>query len=215
MIITAHTGADHTPKNTRLFLSKMKKVPLQAIEMDIRKSGNIIYCKHDKSIMPFLKLRLKYVLDYVVKRNILINLDLKSFGLVKDVAALVKACGAENNVYYTGSVGADEFEYLGKAKVYLNLAFIEQCCPLTVENVGKIKEYVDSFKCENVGGINVNYKFASEELLSECKKQGLKVSLFTVDDIDELKRLLNHDELVNITTKKISCALSLANQIRK
>ena len=213
MIITAHTGANHTLMNSRMFLNDMRKFPLDAVEMDIREKNGVFYCRHDKSVFPKLHVSLEEVLKYVVKRNILVNLDLKSFGMVQKVAELVKKAGAENNVYYTGSVGADEFCYLGKAPVYLNLSFLEQCCPLTVENLAKIKEYIDSFNCENIGGINVNYSFATEEFLAECKKQDLKVSLWTVDDKDELKRLLAHDELINITTKKIAYALKLQGKI--
>ena len=68
-------------------------------------------------------------------------------------------------------------------------------------NVPAIKEYIASFKAPGIKGLNVNYKFADERVREAVTKAGLGLSVFTVDDLDALQKIVNSG-YDNVTTNE-------------
>ncbi|MDD3946542.1 MAG: glycerophosphodiester phosphodiesterase [Clostridia bacterium] len=209
MIITAHGGSLGTGRNTYRYFGKMTGYKIDAIEVDIMKRGKILYLAH---VVPALFARraipLSYVFEYCKKHNVMVNCDVKRKGLVKPVLELAKEMGAEQFIYFTGSVYHKEIDNLDGGIAYVNTSFYKRKFPLCLENLEKIKEYLDSFKNPRIKGINIPYRYASNEFVKKAKEIGLGLSIYTVDDAALLERLipLCPD---NITTNRIDLALAL------
>lgn len=208
MMITAHGGALLTGRNTYRYFKKMTEYKTDAIEVDIMKRGKTLYLAHIMpSLFPKRKVPLSFVFEYCKEHNVMVNCDVKRKGLVKPVLELAKKLGAEQYIYFTGSVVPREVKHLDGGIAYVNTLFYKKKCPLSLENLPKIKEYLDSFHNERIKGINIPYIYASNEFIKKAKEIGLGLSIYTVDDA-LLERLicLSPD---NITTNKIDVALAL------
>jgi len=209
MIITAHGGALLTGRNTYRYFKKMTEFKNDAIEVDIMKRGKTLYLAHVlPSLFPKRKVPLSYVFDYCKKQNVMVNCDVKRKGMVKSVLELAKSMNAEQYVYFTGSVVPREVKHLDGGIAYVNTLFYKKKFPLSLENLPKIKAFLDSFGNPRIKGINIPYIFASNEFVKKAKEIGLGLSIYTVDDDALLERLiaLTPD---NITTNKIDVALAL------
>lgn len=211
MFITAHGGANKTGRNSKRYLKAMRQFNINAIEVDIRSKSGYLFCAHNATIFIKNKLPLKEVFLYAKERDIMVNCDVKESGLVNKVVSLAQELNMEKNIYFTGSVRNYEIGFLGNTKVYVNHNFFGKW-EVSAKCVPEIKKFLDKFKDDRLAGININYSHASEEFLQACKDNNLKVSVFTVDDLKHLERLIKHDELVNITTNKITYAMKLLNR---
>jgi glycerophosphoryl diester phosphodiesterase len=209
MIITAHGGALLTGRNTYRYFKKMAEYKLDAIEVDIMKRGKTLYLAHMlPSLFPKSKVPLSFVFDYCKEHNVMVNCDVKRKGLVRHVLDLAKAKGAEQHVYFTGSVVPKDIKYLDAGMAYVNTIFYKRKFPLSLENLTKIKEYLDSFHNDRIKGINIPYIYASNEFVKKAKEIGLGLSIYTVDDDALLERLIGLKP-DNITTNRIDIALAL------
>lgn len=209
MMITAHGGALATGKNTYRYFRKMSDYKIDSIEVDIRSWNKVLHLAHTLP-RPFLfrAIRLSYVFDYCKKHNVMVNCDVKRKGLVKPVLDLAKSMDAADYIYFTGSVAPKEIPNLDAGIVYVNNLFYDKKYSLSVENLPKIKEYLDSFNNPRIKGINIHYSYASNEFIKKAKEIGLGVSIYTVDDAAMLERLIAL-EPDNITTNRIDLALPL------
>jgi glycerophosphoryl diester phosphodiesterase len=118
--------------------------------------------------------------------------------------------GAKDKVFYTGLTFTNVIENKEKlvgSKYFLNLD--AQKWDITkLNNKEYLVELFNEFDTLNIMGINVNYKNVTPELISVCKENRLLCSIWTVDEIEVMKRMI--DLKVNsITTKKIDLLKSL------
>lgn len=206
-MITAHGGALKTGRNTRKYFELMANLDMEAVEVDIRSKNGTLYLGHTH--VPFLKrnrLTLRYAFEFCKKYNKRINCDVKERGMVKDVQSLAESMGIEHLVYFTGSVTPEEVKDLGNCDLYVNNSFYNSKYSLTIENLPKIKEYLDSFNSDQVKGINVNYLLTSKELWLKAMELGLGVSIYTVDNVKVLEEVVNMG-FDNVTTNKVNVAL--------
>ncbi len=208
IFITAHGGANNTGRNSIKYLDEMEKFNIDAIEVDIWPFKGELICNHNPPFTLKGKLKLREVFEYVKKRNIMINCDVKKGGLVRKVVSMAQKMDIENLIYFTGAVRAGEIESSGSTRVYVNRWFFRK---YKIDDIVSIKKYLDSF--DSIAGININYKYADEDFLRKCYNNELKVSLFTVDNLNELDRLLRHDELANITTNQITYVMNKLGRI--
>lgn len=206
MIITAHGGALNTGRNTHKYFETVANYEVDAIEVDIYKRNDILYISHLPKLFYKKAITLSYVFDYLKKNNFKINCDVKWKGLVKPVLELAEEKGVSDRIYFTGYVSKEDLRYLSAGEVYLNAGFFKSLKPKT-ENLEAIKNIIDNLNNDKVKGINVNYRYCTEEFLAKAKEIGLAISVFTVDNKEELKRLIQHKELANITTNIIDVAI--------
>lgn len=199
MLITAHGGAFNTGRNSKLFFDTIKDYNVDVIEVDIWKSGKLLYLSHMPSLMPKRCLPLEYAFDFIAKYDFKINCDVKQRNLVKHVLELAQKKGVTERIIFTGSVCKVDIKNLSHGEVYLNKFFFT-CGQIKTNNVKKMKERIDSLKCSNIKGINLKYTYCTEEFLNECQKYDLPVSVFVVDNPKEMERLAKRTELANITT---------------
>lgn len=197
MMITAHGGALKTGRNTHLYLDNIDLYKCDAIEVDIYKQGNLLYISHLPAFFSYKsKITLEEVFKIVKERNILVNCDLKMKNIITDVIKLAEKMHVEENIIFTGTVKESNNKEITLGKVWFNKLKGLKYIP---ENVSAIKKRIESLNNEHCVGINVNYKKVSYEFIKECSKQGVSVSLFTVDSVPAL---LKYVPIVNgnITT---------------
>lgn len=200
-MITAHGGALGTGRNSLKYFEEMEKHPeFEAIEVDIRRAGGKLWLGH--VIVPFSRekrIPLEFVFEFCKRTGKRVNCDVKGRGMVHDVVKIAKDLNAVDYIYFTGAVSKHEIPDLGGAIAYLNNSFYPYS--LRDANVPAIKEYIASFKAPGIKGLNVNYKFADERVREAVTKAGLGLSVFTVDDLDALQKIVNSG-YDNVTTNE-------------
>ncbi|MDR2267760.1 MAG: hypothetical protein LBE09_09375 [Christensenellaceae bacterium] len=202
MIITAHGGALGTGRNSQKYFDTIANYKVDAIEVDIMKRGEVLYLAH---ILPPISLKRAIKLDYVFEfcktHNFKVNCDVKQKFLVKPVLALAERMGATDFVYFTGTVLPEDVVNLTAGTALLNESFFNKKIPLRIDTLGEIKKYIDSFNNPRILGINIKYQYATNEFISKAKEVGLGLSLYTVDDVVALERIIkNEDKPYNVTT---------------
>ena len=177
-MITAHGGALGTGRNTKAFFKNIDKYNADAIEVDIWRNGDMLYLSHFPAFFRYKKkLTLKFAFETVKEKGIKINCDMKMGGLTKDVIALAKEVGVQDQLIFTGCVRLSDDKYIDCGQAWFNSVGIEY----TKANVKAIKEKLDSYNNPHFAGINVNYKKIDLDFIEECKKYDLKLSVFRID----------------------------------
>lgn len=205
MLITAHGGAMNTGRNTQLYFDTIHKYDIDVIEVDVRKRGDLLYIAHLKALSAKKKIPLSYVFEYVIKHNLKVNCDLKDRGIIKDVIKLAKEKGAEKHLIYTGCLRKSDVSDITVGDAYVNRGFYNFITP-NKESAQKIKDILDQCKNDNIKGININYRYATDEFIVKAQEIGLQLSIYTVDDKKELKRIMSHNP-ANVTTNIVDIAL--------
>ena len=197
-MITAHGGALGTGRNTQAYFDNIDKYQADAIEVDIWKKGDLLYLSH----LPALfcakkKLTLRYAFELVKQNGLLINCDVKMKGIVKDVVALAKQVGVEDQLIFTGSVRLEDCKYIDCGQVWFNSIGIKY----VKQNVKAIKNKLQSYDNPHFAGINLNYTKMDVDFVKECNKEGLRLSVWRIDKIETLEK---YGKLINgnITTNE-------------
>lgn len=207
-MITAHGGALKTGRNSKKYFEIMSNLNMEAIEVDIRSKNGELYLGHTH--IPFFKskrITLKYVFEFCKKYNKRVNCDVKEKGLVKPVQQLAESMSIEHLVYFTGSVAPEEVKDLGGCDLYVNDTFLFPKFLLTLDNLPKIKEYLDSFNSSSLKGLNINYMLTPKKLWLEAQAMGMGVSIYTVDNDKALEEIVNMG-FDNVTTNHVDVALA-------
>ena len=182
MMITAHGGAMNTGRNTQAYFDNIDKYKADAIEVDIWKKGDLLYLSHLPSPFGYKKkLTLKYAFEVVKKKKIKINCDLKQTGIIRDVIALAKEIGVEEYLIFTGEARLSDSQYVDCGQVWFNRMGLKY----VTKNVKALKELLD----------------IDDEFLEECRKYDLKLSVFTIDDEEVMKKYAKKID-GNITTNR-------------
>lgn len=211
MDITAHGGALKTGRNTPKYFDTIKNYKVDIIEVDIYKCKDLLYISHLPSLFPKRRLPLSFVFEFIEKYDFRVNCDVKTRGLVRPVLELAEKMGVSHRIIFTGAVKDVDMEFLTAGEAYLNASYFGELKPYP-ENIAKIKQCIDSLGNERIKGLNLGYKFCSEKMLEEADRVGLKLSIYTVDDQEVLKRLCSHAEIDNITTNIPDVALRLRGE---
>ena len=196
-MITAHGGALGTGRNSRIYFENISTFKADAIEVDVRRKGGLLYLSHLPAPFSYRKkITLAEAFAFARKNNVKINCDLKGRGLVSEVIKLAKEMDVTDLLIFTGSVRLTDSEVLTEGEAWVNRI---KGLPYKAKNVVRIKKALDDTNNPHFAGLNINKMYATDAFLSECKKYGVKLSIFTVDSYKELKRLVPM-EPANITT---------------
>ncbi len=196
-MITAHGGALGTGRNSRIYFENISTFKADAIEVDVRRKGGLLYLSHLPAPFSYRKkITLAEAFAFARKNNVKINCDLKGRGLVSEVIKLAKEMDVTDLLIFTGSVRLTDSEVLTEGEAWVNRI---KGLPYKAKNVARIKKALDDTNNPHFAGLNINKMYATDAFLSECKKYGVKLSIFTVDSYKELKRLVPM-EPANITT---------------
>ena len=187
-MITAHGGALGTGRNSRIYFENISTFKADAIEVDVRRKGGLLYLSHLPAPFSYRKkITLAEAFAFARKNNVKINCDLKGRGLVSEVIKLAKEMDVTDLLIFTGSVRLTDSEVLTEGEAWVNRI---KGLPYKAKNVARIKKALDDTNNPHFAGLNINKMYATDAFLSECKKYGVKLSIFTVDSYKELKRLV-------------------------
>ncbi len=196
-MITAHGGALGTGRNSKIYFENISTFKADAIEVDVHRRGGLLYLSHLPAPFSYRKkITLAQAFAFARKNNVKINCDLKGRGLVADVIKLAKEMEVTDLLIFTGSVRLTDSDVLTEGEAWVNRI---KGLPYKAKNVAKIKKALDDVNNPHFAGLNVNKMYITDAFLAECKKYGVKLSIFTVDSYKELKRLVPL-EPANITT---------------
>ncbi len=170
--------------------------------------------------------------------KIAINCDLKDEGIEEEVLRLAVKCKLQNPIIFSGSVSLDTIKSFEEEKsTNLHLGNENFLCKyqetyLNIENMlnnfyieryknkdanqfvitnEEIKQIVSTMKNCGATVLNLSYKFACKELIDSLKKEGISLSIWTLNEEVELMQYMDFD-VTNITTRNPICALNIRDK---
>lgn len=223
--ITAHSGCDGTEDNSLKFVDYVLQTEADCLEVDVRAAADgTLVLGHDA--IGGMPVKLADVFQRLRgKSEVKINCDLKEPGLEPSVYALAEQYNVESQLIYSGAVNPETLDkkqaLFPKAEIYLN---IEQLVPMleTVQAGGAMEQSVLSkalkealqkaTRYDCLSCINMEYHLLSDETIEKLKELGLRASAWTVNEAEDLCRLLRAG-ITNITTRSLKKALALRSEL--
>ncbi len=199
--ITAHSGCMGTPDNSLESIDCGVQYGAQIVEIDLRfaKDGTPILT-HDAPKGGEVTLDEAFA-KVSTFECLLVNVDVKECtGQLSQVSELAKKHGIEDRIFFTGLFKND-------------IPTVKKACPDVPYwlNVGvkprflHTKKYlqglVELVRSTGALGINMNKKNAGKMLVDVFHKNGLQVSLWTVNEVKDMKRCIALSP-ENITTRQ-------------
>ncbi len=199
--VTYHAGAMHTAPNSVSSVKAAIEDDAQIVEFDVsfRPDGTPVIIHNSQpnaSQGVFLENALEVVAEHPTCR---INLDIKSTKNLGAVDELVKLYGLSERVFYTG-VFEDWVETVrnnSSITYYLNYNVSAE----EVNNEALLQAIADKVKKCGAIGINSNFRNATKAFVDFMHKNGLLVSLWTVNKLEDMSEVIAFCP-DNITTKK-------------
>ena len=196
---TAHTGCMGTKQNSLESMKKGVQSGANIIEFDLRanKNGDLVL-SHDEPIGGEITLCEAFALLGSFQ-NTKANVDIKMTDELEKVYPLAKEDNVQDKIFYTGV--NDNFVDAVKTKspevsYFLNV----KVSKLKNKNRNYLLSLVEKVKNAGAIGINFNYKSASKELVDIFHENELLVSIWTVDNEDNMHKILSFGP-DNITTR--------------
>ena len=208
MIITAHSGCDDTGKNSMAFLRHAAGLPVDALEIDIRRAGDgRLLLSHDPiGEVPLVSLEDAFA--FFADKSQRINCDLKEYDLEDDVLRMADACGVKRErLLFTGSVTdcMHARDRRPDVDIFINA---EELIPGFYEPFLAGRADRDVFtellkRCRTAGMevLNINYRVCDDAMLALCRKEGIGLSVWTVDDPAQVRRF-SEAGAVNLTSNR-------------
>lgn len=206
-ILTAHSGSDGTKDNSFEFVDTFMAGACDAIEVDVRKNKkDVLYLSHDWIPDSDEAVKLEEVFQRIQHTSIKVNCDLKEENLEKLVFQLAKEYNVEHQIILSGTVS---LEKLSKKEIKYHLFYnLEQFFPGlygdSPPTIGQeeIASLIAFCKRNEITVINVHYRFCQPTIIKELLLKGIRISAWTVNDIDTINELYEQG-VYNITTKQV------------
>lgn len=215
--ITAHAGCMGTKMDSLEAVVEGIKYGADIIEIDLNidKNGNLVLC-HDKPKEFEDYLRLEEVLKIIkIEETVLLNLDIKDTKVLAKLNNTILDFGLEDRVFFTGldyQSLIDNMEILKGTNYFINLGVPK----LNITELSS-KEYLvgllDELESLDILGININYRLVTPELINVCKERKMMSSVWTIDDNENMKRMIAL-EVNSITTKRVDVLKNLISEIK-
>lgn len=216
--ITSHSACEGTEPNSREHILAAIATGSEYIEIDVRYDGEQLYLSHDEPEDPAHCVKFETLLQLVSPYpTLFVNCDVKTDGLLELVMAAAKRYGMGHRILFTGqcnhrpnecaALGADLWHSLWRLKNADTEEGIKQL------NEAQIREAVKYCKETGCPYINLDKRIVTAENLAFVKENGLNYSVWTADDEELIRFLLEH-RVANITTRKPALALKLRDEIQ-
>lgn len=207
MILTAHSGSDGTPDNSRQFIKEMVAAGLTSMEVDVRCSdGGRLYLSHDQTPWADAMLSLENAL-LILKNTPVVKLtcDLKEPNLETQVLAAAEEYDLRDRIILTGAVNPEHCPTSFRKQIYYNAESIIPHLYLDWEiSNSEIDRIIETCRQYGIETVNMNYRLATNNVINRFHQAGISLSLWTVNDFAEINRFKSAG-IKNVTTK---CAIS-------
>jgi glycerophosphoryl diester phosphodiesterase len=209
--ITAHAGCMGTLEDSLEAVEAAVRIKADICEVDVSAlSDGTPVLKHDMVLPTDIELvKLSEVFEYVKDKNIILNLDVKDKSALKEIELLVESYELNSRVFLTGIKEKEAMKLRNtgyKLKYYLNHDFPPSIIKLDYDDY--LNKLVQNAKQHGCIGVNSHYRFCTQETVKKVHEAGLLVSLWTVDDVHTMKKLINMN-VDNITTKRPDLLLNV------
>ncbi len=198
--VTCHAGALFTAPNTLRSVRTAVEWGAQIVEFDVsfRPDGTPVIIHNSNPAANEGEL-LSGALSIVAKsKSCKINLDIKSTANLAAVDDLVKQNRLLDRVFYTGvfEEWVETVRSTSNIPYYLNYNISKE----EAQSKDALQAVADKTKSLGAIGINSNHEYASELFVDTAHDNGLLVSLWTANKIEDMCRVLKLKP-DNITTK--------------
>ena len=223
VMITAHSGCEGTPDNSLLSVMTAIEVGADAAEVDVRLFGDRqLYLTHDDAVDTANLVPLRAAMAAARDGGIGLNLDLKMYEALIPTLDLAEEVGlAPKRTILSGSVNVEwllKDASIGKrAEIYINS---EEICRYLAPEKGdrnaqaayladNAREVARLMRDMGARALNAPYQFFTDDMFRAFADAGIALSLWTVNNEDDIRRVLEKRPL-NITTRAPRLALRLA-----
>lgn len=220
--ITAHSGCEGTPDNSEQNIRAAVQSGADLLEVDVRRVEGQLVLTHNlpQPGETCMTLADCFRLVKALSERIGINCDLKEEGLELDVLQLAQANGLAGRIVLTGTVNP-ALTLPGWAMVSMN---VENLLPGLYEQVWEREDKRMTAEEElkllakaqqyGVTSLNMNYHLFSRGLGRRMGEAGITFSLWTANDEESIRSLLDCD-LENLTTRLPVLACQLRQQMER
>ena len=203
-VITAHSGCENTPPNSREHILAAIVSGAEMIEVDVRMVKGELILSHDEPENPSVCVTLRECFSMVApEENLHMNIDVKTEGLLEPVMKLAKAFSLEGRIIFTGACNDDRALALS-----LGADMWRSMWPGM-----EIADGIRDNKNDGSPFLNVAYCMITEENNRELIENGFAFSAWTVDKEYFLKLFLRMG-VANITTRNPARAMQLRKEIQ-
>ena len=230
-MITAHSGCEGTPENSMESILKGIGLGADCVEIDVRMDPQgKMWLTHNEVEDYTTLVPLETALRKIAESGTAVNCDIKEEKVLLPTLELAQSVGIpRDKLIFSGSVDIDlllqDPSIVRSAQIFLNLAQIFKFLisasvePETWEERGilfddHIDGITDIVKRLDVECINPSFRLMSPQRIAACHARGIGLSLWTVNEEFDQRRLLR-EGLVNMTTRNVASALRLRKEIRE
>lgn len=186
--VTGHTGSPGTTANTIPSLRYSLQSGAEMVEFDLNYNSNgVAVLAHDDpdSSQTTLEEAFALVAKYV---DVQVNVDIKNKYAVEQVQELAIKYGILDRIFYTGL-----FEY--------DVDYVKEHSPLvsyflnaaSSPNTEECARLCDKAVKLGAMGLNFGYRDLSEEIVAAAHERGLLISVYTVNDLKDMRECLKYD----------------------
>ena len=207
--VTGHTGCMDTPANSLESLTvALQNADIVEVDISVLEDGTLaLFHGHraPEGSVP-LKAAFEVLAQYPDKR---MNLDLKMFDHCAELQAGAEPCGVRDQVFCTG-VFKSEVERISKdapkIPYYLNI----NINPFLKYSISYAHRLVKTVQSVGAIGMNCNFMSATSLLVNAFHKQGMLVSIWTVRNDCQMKKVLRlaPDNLTTTIPDRVNACLA-------
>lgn len=209
--ITAHAGCMNTEMDSLESIREGIKNQADIIEIDLNEDEEeelILSHNVPKGDVQYKKF--EEALELIKEQNVLLNIDVKKMEVIEKANEIISEYDIENKTFFTGINFKNLIENMDKLvgkSYFINL----EPPKLDISKIHS-KLYLNELMMEirnlKVIGVNIFYELASVELVEACRDNGLLCSVWTVDEVSEMEKMINL-KVNSITTKKVDVLKNL------
>ncbi len=209
LIVTAHSGCEGTKPNSKEYIMLAMSSEADFIEVDIRDNNGNLVLSHDEVLNSSYELSLGDMIFLLKGSEKKINFDLKEENLLEKVILFLEKNNVKNKYVFSGTVSVNNRQYIHK--VLLNPECIDENFYAKIYDYKDFTLFMNNVKDLGFRSINIDYRYIDEEKINRCKKLGIDVFVWTIDDTVTMKKYMDMG-VKGITTNFVYDLTRLTNQ---
>ena len=231
--ITAHSGCEGTMRDSFESIERGIALGADCVEVDVQiDAAGVLRLSHDRREDYSGAETLEHAFARVADAGININCDLKAPRVLYPVLELAEKFGlTDGRLIFSGSVSCDllaaDPEIARKARIFLNGEEIGKYfyCGAAPDFAQILRSPWSFLRERNVeimdaripeivaAAINLPFKDLTHEHIARFRACGAELSLWTVNEEADMRRLLNED-LLSMTTLNVRTAMNVRAEIQ-
>ncbi len=188
--ITAHSGCEQTPPNSLDSLKMAESLNCDIAEVDVRFTfDGIPVMTHDRNFTDVTTLEEAFILVSGFEK-LKLNLDIKETSHLCNIIPLAEKYSMTDRIFCTGIFEKDTAEIKKQfpgCTYYLNM----DIRPSWRQNNAYFEKLCSTIKENGAVGLNCHHRNVTKRLVSYLHRNGILVSLWTVDKKKDMKRVIS------------------------